>query len=205
MDIIQRRPDPIPFFGELASLNPVVVTAGAAVERGEPHVAELVVGSFTLGAGQFCTKPGLALVPAGAHGDPLVAAMAAAVAAREPVGAAERRHPGRRSSASSEALAATEGVQVARAGGRRRREPGRHRCCSAPPPPSCPTQVTEECFGPVSVVVRYDGAAELLDALDRLPSSLTATVHRGAGDDATCRPSSPSGCAGRAGRIVYDG
>src|SRR4051812_11889457 len=76
--IIEQRPDPVPFFGELSSLNPVVVTPQAAAERGTTIGAELV-GSFTLGGGQFCTKPGLAFVPAGPEGDALVDAMAEAV------------------------------------------------------------------------------------------------------------------------------
>src|SRR3712207_7019036 len=45
-----------------------------------------------------------------------------------------------------------------------------------------PEQVTEECFGPVSVVARYDGEAELFAALEQMPSSLTATVLRGEGE-----------------------
>jgi NADP-dependent aldehyde dehydrogenase len=56
LQIIEQRPDPIPFYGELSSLNPVVVTPSAAAERGDTIGRELV-GSFTLGAGQFCTKP----------------------------------------------------------------------------------------------------------------------------------------------------
>jgi NADP-dependent aldehyde dehydrogenase len=201
MDIINRRPDPIPFFGELASLNPVVVTLGAAAERAAA-VAEQVVGSFTLGAGQFCTKPGLVLVPSGDDGDALVAAMADAVAAREPVvllndGIQESFSRG------SEALAATDGVEVlARAGGT---DPARvaplllgTTAGSLPPP------VTEECFGPVSVVVRYDSRDQLLDAIDRMPSSLTATVHRGAADDPGLVAQVADRLQGHAGRIVFD-
>ena len=78
LEIIERRPDPVPFFGELSSLNPVVVTPAAAAERGGRIGGELV-GSFTLGGGQFCTKPGLAFVPAGPEGDAVVDAMAEAV------------------------------------------------------------------------------------------------------------------------------
>src|SRR3954468_15989746 len=78
LQIIEQRPDPIPFFGELSSLNPVVVTPSAAAERGEQIGRELV-GSFTLGAGQFCTKPGLGFVPAGADGDSVVDTMARTV------------------------------------------------------------------------------------------------------------------------------
>lgn len=70
-DAAAARPVPIPFHGELGSLNPVVVTEAAAVERAEAIGAGLA-GSMTLGVGQFCVKPGLVLVPAGDAGDGLV-------------------------------------------------------------------------------------------------------------------------------------
>ncbi|NIB32811.1 hypothetical protein HBB16_15480 [Pseudonocardia sp. MCCB 268] len=57
-------PTPIPFFGELGSLNPALVTGEAVTERAE-EIAARFVDSFTLGCGQFCTKPGVLLVPAG--------------------------------------------------------------------------------------------------------------------------------------------
>jgi NADP-dependent aldehyde dehydrogenase len=66
-----------------------------------------------------------------------------------------------------------------------------------------PEQVTEECFGPVSVVARYDGEAELFAALEQMPSSLTATVLRGEGE--TDLPLAVSQeLRTRAGRLVYD-
>ncbi|BDZ47807.1 hypothetical protein GCM10025867_45210 [Frondihabitans sucicola] len=58
-----RRSVPIPFYGELGSVNPVVVTPSAAASRGR-ELAEGLAGSFTMGAGQFCTKPGVVFVPA---------------------------------------------------------------------------------------------------------------------------------------------
>ena len=61
-DIASRRPEPIPFYGELGSVNPVFVTEAAAASRPDQIVSEFVA-SFTLGAGQFCTKPGVLLVP----------------------------------------------------------------------------------------------------------------------------------------------
>ncbi|MFE1844975.1 aldehyde dehydrogenase family protein, partial [Streptomyces sp. NPDC059515] len=70
-DAAAARPVPIPFHGELGSLNPVVVTEAAAGERAEAIGAGLA-GSMTLGVGQFCVKPGLVLAPAGAAGDRLV-------------------------------------------------------------------------------------------------------------------------------------
>lgn len=63
-DLAVSRPEPIPFYGELGSLNPVVVTAEALKARAGDLAAGLA-GSFTLGAGQFCTKPGLVFIPAG--------------------------------------------------------------------------------------------------------------------------------------------
>ena len=73
------RPDPIPFYGELGSVNPVVVTAAALAARGET-LAQGLVGSFTLGAGQFCTKPGVVFVPRGGGFEELVAAGVTGVA-----------------------------------------------------------------------------------------------------------------------------
>lgn len=61
-DAAAARPVPIPFHGELGSLNPVVVTPAAAAERAEEIGAGLAA-SVTLGVGQFCVKPGLVLVP----------------------------------------------------------------------------------------------------------------------------------------------
>ncbi|MGH3646981.1 MAG: aldehyde dehydrogenase (NADP(+)) [Micromonosporaceae bacterium] len=66
-DLAQSRPDPIPFFGELGSVNPVVVLPGAAAERPD-EIASGYLGSLTLGAGQFCTNPGLLFVPESAAG-----------------------------------------------------------------------------------------------------------------------------------------
>lgn len=62
-DLAVARENPIPFYGELGSINPVFVTENAAKNRGG-EIAAGFVGSFTLGAGQFCTKPSLILVPA---------------------------------------------------------------------------------------------------------------------------------------------
>jgi acyl-CoA reductase-like NAD-dependent aldehyde dehydrogenase len=82
--IIEKRPEPIPFYGELSSLNPVVVTPEAAADRGERIGAEFAA-SFTLGAGQFCTKPGLLFVPTGPDGDRVVTAIQEAIAGLKPM------------------------------------------------------------------------------------------------------------------------
>ena len=91
MALVQRaskRPQPIPVFAEMGTVNPVVLTPAAA--RGDlAAFTEAFVGSFTLGQGQFCTKPGLLLAPRGAGAaDAVVAALASAA----PRLAAHRRH-----------------------------------------------------------------------------------------------------------------
>jgi NADP-dependent aldehyde dehydrogenase len=202
LEIIERRPDPVPFYGELSSLNPLIVTPSAAGERGEVIGRELV-GSFTLGGGQFCTKPGLAFVPAGTDGDRVVEAMADAVRAtpapvllNEGIAASYGRI--------SDGLAGAPGVQEVARG----EEPAGEGFRAVPrllttTAADLPHAVTEECFGPVSVVARYDGESELFAALGALPSSLTATVLRGAGE--TELPLSVSQeLRTRAGRLVYD-
>ena len=62
MRLAAARPQPIPCYAEMGSTNPLFILRGALRERG----AELAKGlqtSFTLGSGQFCTKPGLVFVP----------------------------------------------------------------------------------------------------------------------------------------------
>jgi NADP-dependent aldehyde dehydrogenase len=191
--IIEQRPDPIPFFGELSSLNPVVVTPAAAAERADRIGADLAA-SFTLGAGQFCTKPGLAFVPTGADGDALVAAAHAAITATPAavmlnagIGDAYERGTAR-------LAAATGGAPVERGA------PLLLTASAAALPP----EATEECFGPVTVIARYTDEDELFAALDGLPGSLTATIHRG--PDETDLPGRLTArFLPRAGRIVFDG
>jgi len=69
MDLTSSRPEPIPFFGEMSSTNPVFILPGALRERGDA-IASGLHSSFTLGSGQFCTKPGMVFVQGGdrAHG-----------------------------------------------------------------------------------------------------------------------------------------
>ena len=72
--LIAERPDPIPFYGELGSVNPVVVLPSASREG----LAQGFAASLTLGVGQFCTNPGLLFVPDDVE---LLASLAEAVAA----------------------------------------------------------------------------------------------------------------------------
>lgn len=58
MDLAAQRPEPIPVYAEMGSTNPVFILPQALAQRGE-QLATGLHGSFTLGGGQFCTKPGL--------------------------------------------------------------------------------------------------------------------------------------------------
>ncbi len=62
MDLAAARPDPIPCFAEMSSTNPVFILPGALRQRGD-QIAKDLYASITLGAGQFCTKPGLVFLP----------------------------------------------------------------------------------------------------------------------------------------------
>jgi NADP-dependent aldehyde dehydrogenase len=171
-DIAVSRPVPIPFYGELGSVNPVVVTPGAVAARGEA-VAKAYAGSFTLGAGQFCTKPGLLFLPEG-HGleDTL----------REAVGAV----PGQPMLNERIAAGFAQGIE------RITEVPGVEVLSASKPdgPVFTPAlfattakeflqggeAIAAECFGPASIVVTYTDSGELVGLLDELEPGLTATI-----------------------------
>lgn len=198
-DLAASRPTPIPFFGEMGSVNPAFVTAGAVAARADA-VAEGFAGSMTLGAGQFCTKPGLLFVPAGSPVPALVAERLSGVAGapmlndriREGYGAALAR------------LAGHESVTVAAGSS----EP------AADPVPTLlrttaaevladPAPLTAEVFGPTALLVEYADDAELLAAARVLEGQLTATV-QGEPDDGIV-PALLGVLAERAGRVLFNG
>lgn len=60
LDLAAQRPEPIPVFAEMGSINPVVLLPNVIAQRGD-ELAKTYAGSITLGTGQFCTNPGLLL------------------------------------------------------------------------------------------------------------------------------------------------
>ncbi|WP_329180062.1 aldehyde dehydrogenase family protein [Streptomyces sp. NBC_01477] len=204
-DAAAARPRPIPFYGELGSLNPVVVTEAAAAERAE-QIGTGLAGSFTLGSGQFCTKPGLVLVPAGQDGDRLVAALTSA-AAEAPAGVLldSRMRDNFLDGAAARAALPGVAAPVAAAGeGETGVRPGFVTLAAA----DLADLLVEECFGPLTVVVRYGSAAELAAVLDRLPGNLTATAHLG-GAEAAAEGGDAAALLSRltavAGRVLVNG
>jgi NADP-dependent aldehyde dehydrogenase len=181
-DLAAARPNPIPFHGELGSLNPVVVTEAAAAERAEEIGAGLA-GSFTLGMGQFCTKPGLVLVPAGEAGDRLEKALAAGAggAASGALLDARMRDGFLAGFAARAGLpGVTAPVEAGEDGYAVR--PGYVSVAAALLADDAHELLLEECFGPVTVVARYADAAEVEAVLARTPGNLTATLHAEPGE-----------------------
>lgn len=78
MAIAQARPQPIPVYAEMSSINPVFLLPEALKARGKA-IAEGFVGSLNMGAGQFCTNPGLVIAVQGPELDAFVAAASDAV------------------------------------------------------------------------------------------------------------------------------
>lgn len=177
-DAAAARPVPIPFHGELGSLNPVVITEAAAAERGEQIGAGLA-GSITMGAGQFCTKPGFVLAPAGESGDRLLKSLTGAVSDTEAGVLLDHRMRDAFLAGVSEraALPDVELPVTPGAGGEHTVAAGfltvpAQRLATEGPHDA----LLEECFGPVTVVARYASEDEITAVLSRLPGNLTATL-----------------------------
>ncbi|MER7796843.1 aldehyde dehydrogenase (NADP(+)) [Microbacterium sp. NPDC096154] len=175
-DRAAARPEPIPFYGELGSLNPVVVTPAADAARGAA-LAEGLAGSFQLGAGQFCTKPGVVLVP---EASALEAALPQHLVP-QPRLLTPSFADG--FAAGSERVAGIEGVEIVATGAAGDGPATVVAATDAPTLVAHAEELLEEVFGPFTLLVRYRDEAERDAVIDRMPGNLTATVHREADDD----------------------
>ncbi|MGW6689278.1 aldehyde dehydrogenase (NADP(+)) [Streptomyces sp. NPDC054961] len=209
-DAASARPVPIPFHGELGSLNPVVVTPAAAAERAEEIGAGLA-GSVTLGVGQFCVKPGLVLVPEGADGDRVAGALTKALGETEPGVLLDHRMrenfvAGVRERA---ALPGVDAPVTPGSGGEHTVGAGYLSVPARTLLEGGPYEVLlEECFGPVTVLARYAGQDEASALLGRLPGNLTATLQLSAAEtDGGPGPAAEllSQATTLAGRVVVNG
>lgn len=168
----------IPVFAEMGTVNPVFVTPAAALERGD-EIAAGFTASFTLGAGQFCTKPGLLFAPADS---PILDAVRRELtlvpaAPMLTAGIAEAYASGVGQLAAAAREAADEAPETGH--------------FAAPRVFSvllddlqAGSRLLDECFGPVALVCEYDSVAGALDAIDRLQPALAASVFTGGSADA---------------------
>ncbi|TMV07412.1 aldehyde dehydrogenase (NADP(+)) [Arenibacterium halophilum] len=201
-DLCAARPEPIPFFGELGSVNPMFILPQAAAARAVA-IGEGWAGSLTMGAGQFCTNPGIAVVASGPDGDALVAA-----AAESLKGTAAQ-------------CMLTDGIVEAYRNGKTRMD-GRN---AVRPVLTTDSQgrnampnlyetdaatylqdhgLGEEVFGPLGLVVRVDGPDQMSALARGFEGQLTATLHMDDGDTDAARQLLPI-LERKAGRILVNG
>jgi 2,5-dioxopentanoate dehydrogenase len=203
MRIAQARPEPVPVYAEMSSINPVVLLPGALEERART-IAEQFAASLTLGAGQFCTNPGLVLAVAG---EALRGFEQAAGAALENTAAATMLTPG---------IHAAYGDGVARLASHpqvellARGKPGdRFDAQAALFATSAEAflahaELRDEVFGPASLVVRCADLAQLLQVLEAIEGQLTVAVHLHETDHDACRALMPT-LERKAGRVLANG
>jgi alpha-ketoglutaric semialdehyde dehydrogenase len=202
MDAAANRPQPIPVYAEMSSVNPVVLLPGA-LDRGEAALAEAFFNSLTLGVGQFCTNPGLVFLPEG-KGLVFLDRLKQLVGTSMP-GTMLTEGIGKAYVEAVEAFASTPGVQTV----------GR---CAAPSGngPGAPAVFTVsvrrfleedllqgEMFGPAALIVQ--GTLEEIEAtIPELEGQLTATIH-GTEEELAARTSLVAALSRKAGRVIFNG
>ncbi|NYH52544.1 NADP-dependent aldehyde dehydrogenase [Nocardiopsis arvandica] len=197
-DLAASRPDPIPFYGELGSVNPVFVTRGAVAARGD----EILGGyaeSAAMGSGQFCTKPGVVFLPEEAKLDALVedfSGRAATPLLNERVAEGFVRN--------LDTLSAHPATEVLVQGRRTGDDwtPSLLRTDLDSLLENADT-LLEECFGPATLVVTYADERRLLEAAGVFGGQLTVTV-QGEEDDEIA-PALLALGASLAGRVLWNG
>jgi len=201
-DLCARREVPIPFYGELGSVNPVFLLPAALAARGEA-IAKGWAASLTMGAGQFCTNPGIVVAMAGAEGDAFVAAAKAALEAVGPQvmltdGIAAAYRAGR------DRIVATAGVRevLTSVCDRRNATPYLYEVSGADWLANA--ALGHEVFGPLGMVVRVADADQMLEMARSLEGQLTCTLQMEAGDTDLARRLMPV-LERKAGRVLANG
>jgi NADP-dependent aldehyde dehydrogenase len=203
LEAISGRAQPIPFYGELSSLNPLIISHAAAAERAET-IGSGLAASITTSSGQLCTKPGIIFVPEGEDGERLIAALATHLteAAISPL--LNRRIYESYGDITDALDARAEVTKIAS---------GRAPCDDgfrvAPKLYSVDAsqlraEAAQECFGPSALVVRYRTAAEVEAALAQIEGALTITLHVGRDEPETTQNLTRLSLQ-KAGRIIYNG
>lgn len=180
-DECARRPEPIPVYAEMGSSNPVFLLPRALAERGA-EIARGLAASVTLGVGQFCTNPGITVLPQGAAD--FIDALRQALLSSPP---GVMVHAGIRASyerALTEVVD-LDGVELARArpGGGPEGTEARAALLTVVDEVFLRTpRLGQEIYGPVTLVVQASGLDSMLALARGLSGHLTATVHGTAED-----------------------
>ncbi|MEJ0002771.1 MAG: aldehyde dehydrogenase (NADP(+)) [Pararobbsia sp.] len=200
-----QRPEPIPVFAEMSSVNPVFVLPGALKARAEDFAARLV-DSLTMGVGQFCTNPGLIVALEGEDFGRLRAALAKAV---EPKPAATMLTPGIYAAYNRgvEKLASHRGVSPVARG-----QAAVPSACAAQPAIFetdarsflAARELEQEVFGPSTLLIRCRDEHEMQAVAEFVEGQLTATLHLEDADLDLARRLLPT-LERKAGRILVNG
>ncbi|MCF8516810.1 MAG: aldehyde dehydrogenase (NADP(+)) [Rhodobacteraceae bacterium] len=201
-NLCAARPEPIPFFGELGSVNPMFLLPAALANRGAA-IAKGWAGSLTMGAGQFCTNPGIAVVIDGPDADAFVAGAKEAVAA---VGAqtmltdgiAEAFRSGR------DRVAAGTGVRAVLTTTCDLRNATPYLFEVSGADWLADHMLGEEVFGPLGLIIRVRHAAEMQAIAQSLQGQLTCTLHLDDADTDLARTLMPV-LERKAGRVLANG
>ena len=204
MKTAANRPEPIPVYAEMSSINPVFVFKGA-LNRDLDEFASAYITSVTGSSGQLCTAPGLIFIPGGAQGDAFVEAISRAATPASGQTMLTRGIADSWTKGVSE-LESQERVDVVVRGQEGATE-------NAPAPAIFASDVPEllsnevlhaEIFGAASLIIRYDDAAQLAQSARGLEGQLTATLHLEESDYATAAPLIPV-LEEKVGRILANG
>ncbi len=201
-DLCASRPEPIPFFGELGSVNPMFVLQAALAHRGG-EIATGWAGSLSMGAGQFCTNPGVAVVQSGEAAECFAETATAAlndVPAQTMLtdGIADAYRAGRAR------VAETTGVQelLTTTCDLRNATPYLYRTSAATWLAN--DTLSEEVFGPLGVIVTAETPDEMQAVAQSLHGQLTCTLHMDDADMDMARSLMPI-LERKAGRILANG
>ncbi|MGB0991183.1 MAG: aldehyde dehydrogenase (NADP(+)) [Akkermansiaceae bacterium] len=203
MDLAAAREEPIPVYAEMSAINPVVILPGAAQERGA-QIAQGLHGSLTLGVGQFCTNPGLVFIHED-HADAIASEAAKLVSetassAMLNSGICDAYCSGLKK---LENNAAVKQLAKATAGD------GSNQAVAALFQTDIQTfltsgDLTEEVFGPASIIITYREQSDLLAAMASLEGQLTTSVH-GTDDELAAQQELARLMEDRSGRLVFNG
>ncbi len=202
-DMAAARPQPIPVFAEMSSINPVLVLPEALQVRGERIASELAA-SVVLGGGQFCTNPGLVIGIRAPQFSAFIEHLSARMA----------EQPGQTMLNAGTLDSYKKGVQALRAHPHITHLAGREQQGNQARPQLFKANVSlllngdsllqEEVFGPTTVLVEVADKAELHRALQSLHGQLTATLIAEAGDLETHRELLPM-LEQKVGRVLFNG
>ncbi|PIB26462.1 2,5-dioxovalerate dehydrogenase [Amylibacter kogurei] len=174
-DLCAQRPEPIPFFGELGSVNPMFLLPMALSTRGEA-LAKGWAGSLTMGAGQFCTNPGIAVVIDSDGADSFISESVSALNGVDAQtmltdGIAVAYEKGR------DRVAGSSEVQtlLSTASAKRSAKPNLY--ATTGKAWLANTELGEEVFGPLGLVVRVADEDEMIAVAKSLEGQLTCTLH----------------------------